>query len=328
MVRSRMTTSLGAQWSVTMFSFTNDIVRGREDDAVRSVATHDLARTVEFDGPQHFASLPNLSPPEIDSFRRRLLELDLMPTQLGIYDDAWLSPTRRGSPDERVASLERQIRSAHRLGFQAVKIAWGKELPLLARLRPCLEDTGLMLTQEAQGSLDPDSPDVLERIEFVSRHPDSFAFVFDLSACMTALPVTFVDELARLGVDPLVIQTLGAWGQAPDQELRERVLAAITPEARTADFMAKVMMPFGRFGHTTVAQWRDVLRHTATVHLKFWDLDDEAGALSTPVAELLDLLDELEYAGPLTSEWGGHEWLDQDAVAMTRGHRALCEAAR
>jgi hypothetical protein len=68
------------------------------------------------------------------------------------------------------------------------------------------------------------------------------------------------------------------------------------------------------------------------VHLKFWDLDDTDGRVSRPIADIGGALRRTGFSGSLTSEWGGHEWLDEDPTTMTRAHldlarRALAEAS-
>lgn len=63
------------------------------------------------------------------------------------------------------------------------------------------------------------------------------------------------------------------------------------------------------------------------MHLKFWDLDDESERVSRPIRELAGALAATGFTGTLASEWGGHEWLDDDPTEITRGHLALARSA-
>lgn len=321
---------LNDQWAVAMFSFTTDIVRGEGPDALRTAVGSGLSRRFEFDGFQHFGTLPDVTDAEAEAFRSDIADMGVTLTEMGIYDDLWRDPARKASVDERVAYLARQIRSAQRLGFGAVKLMWGVDLEILNRLRPCLEDTGLILNQEAQGSLHPDSPDVAERMAFTLKHPDSFGFVFDLSACMYGLPVTYIEELHRLRVPDDAIRLLAQeWADDRSGSLRDRALA-LSGDELTHEARLRLMMPFGRFGNSRVTEWRDFLPQVNVVHLKYWDLNDEDDLVSTPTRELAAELTRIGYSGPLTSEWGGHEWLDGgsfDGITMTRHHRLLCQNA-
>ena len=71
----------------------------------------------------------------------------------------------------------------------------------------------------------------------------------------------------------------------------------------------------------------DVLPWVGAFHLKFWDLEDSDGRVSAPIRDLGALLRGTEFAGTLCSEWGGHEWLDDDPTTITRNHLALARRA-
>lgn len=321
------------QWAVTMFSFTTEIVRGdlSPQDLLLGAREAGLAELFEIDGFQHFATFPDVSEDEADQFRSDIDRLGIRLTELGIYDDFYIDPRRRADVADRVSYLEPQIESAGRLGFPAVKIMWGVDLDVLDGLRPCLDRVGIPLYQEAQGALRADAPDVERRVEFARRHPGLFGFVFDLSACMYGAPVTYLEELRRLGVPGDVVRLIAEeWPSDRDGAIRNRVLAltdeiGLSPAARL-----RLMMPFGRFGNSRVSEFRDFFRLASVIHLKFWDLCDEDGMVSAPIGELCRELGRIGFTGPITSEWGGHEWLEGpgfDAITMTRGHRSLCEAA-
>ena len=64
-------------------------------------------------------------------------------------------------------------------------------------------------------------------------------------------------------------------------------------------------------------------------HLKFWDLDDADGRVSRPIRDLGGGARGTGFTGTLCSEWGGHEWLDDDPTDMTRAPpRALAARAQ
>ena len=52
-----------------------------------------------------------------------------------------------------------------------------------------------------------------------------------------------------------------------------------------------------------------------------------SGRVSQPLHDLGSLLRGTGFTGTLTSEWGGHEWLQDDPTEMTRSHLALAGAA-
>lgn len=320
------------QWAMTMFSFTTQIVNGARSpqQLLADARRAGLAELFEIDGFQHFSTFPDVGVAEADEFRDDVRRLGIRLTELGIYDDLYLDPLRMADISQRVSYLERQIESAHRLGFPAVKIMWGVDLKVLDGVRPCLERLGIPLYQEAQGALRAESADVERRVDFAQRHPAAYGFVFDLSACMYGLPVTYVEELRRHGVPEGAVRIIEeAWPYEFGDDLRDRVLAATDPAALSATARLRLMMPFGRFGNSRVSEWREFLGLVDVVHLKFWDLVDDDGIISAPMRELAQELERSGFAGPITSEWGGHEWLDGegfDPVTMTRGHQSLYQA--
>jgi hypothetical protein len=63
------------------------------------------------------------------------------------------------------------------------------------------------------------------------------------------------------------------------------------------------------------------------IHLKFWDLEDADGRVSAPLRSVGAELARAGFSGTLCSEWGGHEWLDDDPTEITRAHLALARSA-
>ncbi|MGN6220874.1 MAG: hypothetical protein ACTHNQ_15340 [Microbacterium sp.] len=314
---------------MAMFSFTPSIVDGARRpqqilvDAVRGGA----ASGVGLDGFQHFVTFPDVSDEEAVAFRADVERLGIFVTELGLYDDVFVQPGRRATIAERAGHLERQIRSAVKLGFARVKLGWGTDFELLDQLAPCLRSTGVTLLEEAQGPLRAGTDDYERRLAYAAAHADHFGFVFDLSASMADLPVTFIEELHRLALPPEVIRLLAdEWAEDRSGSLRDRVTAITSSLDLGADERLRLMTPFTRFGNATVSDFRDLFAHLGGVHVKFWDLSDDDGRVSRPIADLARELDRVGYQGSITSEWGGHAWLDSlthDSLRMVRAHRAL-----
>jgi hypothetical protein len=82
-------------------------------------------------------------------------------------------------------------------------------------------------------------------------------------------------------------------------------------------------------GHAHPTDYDEYLPYIECVHLKYWELVDSEGEISTPTKALIDFLRRKNYTGFYISEYGGHEWASVDeisALEMTAGHRALVEA--
>ena len=323
--------AVDAEWAVTLFSFTPQIVAAERtpDEVLADVVAAGLGSTIEVDAPQHFRSYPSLDGADTEAFAALVSRLGVRLSLLGVYDDAGLRSDRPFTLEESADYVGRQIEAAAAMGFAGARIAFGVRPELLERLAEHAEAHGITVLQEAQGNLRPDSPTFERQWDAIDRiGSDLLGFVLDLSACMPALPVTYLDLLEREGVPRDAVGYLaGQWGVAPHDEVRagteerlNRVL--LSPAARDALFMA-----WTRFGSSRVAGWRDALPRVGAVHLKFWDLEDDDRRVSQPLTDLRALLAASSYRGVVTSEWGGHAWLGSDPVEMTRRHRQLYERA-
>jgi hypothetical protein len=79
-----------------------------------------------------------------------------------------------------------------------------------------------------------------------------------------------------------------------------------------------------RFGRSHASVITEVLPWVGAFHLKFWDLDDSDDRVSGPIRDLGAVLRGTGFSGTLCSEWGGHEWLDDDPTEITRDHLSSC----
>ena len=330
---TRDTTLADPNWAVTLFSFTTELVAGADPNAiVETLANGAGIRRIEIDGFQHFAGLPRIGEAEAAEFRDLVGRLDLELTELGIYADLALHRDRLLTVDETVDYLADQVDSAAKLGFPAVKVMFGIDPAIQRGLLPTLERHGIPLYQEVQGPVRVDSPELDRQREFAAQHGIGLlGFVFDSSACMPAVPVTYLEELRSSGVPDSAIRLLEEdWAGDRTGTVRAE-FNRLTAEARVPPSLHPLLaMPFMRFGSSTVAEFGDFLPEISIVHLKFWDLEDADGRVSQPIADLRRELGTIGFDGPITSEWGGHEYLDSDEYTpldMTRRHRALYDDA-
>jgi hypothetical protein len=319
-------------WIVTLFSFTGTLLKARQgpDAILAAVLDAGLSRRLEIDAPQHFRSYPALDGAELDRTREILERYGARLNVLGCYHDASPAPGVFLSYSQSVARLERQIRAARRLGAWGVRVGLGfVPEPVLTALVPVLEANDIVWVEEVQGPCRPDSEQLLRRLDLVEHLASGHVrFLIDLSLCMPRLPTSYVAALHRYGAAPALVDRLQeAWNGA-DHDAVTALLRAELAGSVSTQLASLFVAPLTRFGCGTVADWRWFLPNVAAVHLKYWDLDDSDGAVSTPIRDLRSALADIGFPGTFCSEWGGHEWLpDADPLAMTLGHRRLFDAA-
>jgi hypothetical protein len=282
---------------------------------------------IELEPGQLWRSFPESADTEVDAFRAGLTAAGGSVSIVGASLDDWLSPTRRRDEDERFAFLLPQLRAAHRVGAAGVRLPIGQAgEPLLRRLLPVLAELDLVLYEEIQGQQTPAAPGTAPALEAIARLDDPHVRVLlDISMLMPSLPPTYVELLRRSGVDEALLSRLGtdwrdpATNGAVIDALRS---GGVPPQVHTA-FMNLLV----RFGRSRASDLRGILPLIGAVHLKFWDLDDTDERVSGPIRDIAAELAAGGFSGTLCSEWGGHEWLDDDAADMTRRHLALAGQA-
>jgi hypothetical protein len=326
-----MSTVLNPAWTLaaSAFNWTPDVVRAeRTAEAIAiAVVANGIAGTIEVEPGQTMRSFPLPSSEEVDSLRQGLEAVGGSVSIVGgSLDDVDAHGARR-TEDEREAFLLPQLHAAQRLGAVGIRLPIGQAGPeLLRRVLPQLHELDLVLFEEIQGQQTPDSPGATPALDEIARIDDPHVRVLvDISMLMPALPTSYLNELARGGVPADLLARLSTEWRAPE------TAGAVVDLLRSGQVPPPIhtlyMDMLVRFGRSEASVLREILPLVGAFHLKFWDLDDEDGRVSRPIADLGTELAKTDFAGTLCSEWGGHEWLEDDATDMTRRHLALAREA-
>lgn len=314
--------------AASAFNWTPEVIRAERStaDIVVGIVTSGVSRVVEVEPGQLWRSFPSTPAAEAVALRDRIAAAGGRVDVVGASLDDWLGPTRRRDDDERFAFLLPQLRTAHELGAEGVRLPIGQAgRALLRRLQPVLHELGLTLYEELQGQQTPDSPSTARAIDDIAALDDTrIRLLVDTSMLMPALPVTYLAALAPNVPDALLARLTDAW---LEPETLDAVVAQLRSGAVPATAHALYMDLLVRFGRSPVEVLRGILPLVGRSHLKFWDLDDADGRVSQPLRDLGALLRESGFAGTLCSEWGGHEWLDADPAELTRAHLALARTS-
>lgn len=330
-LRAERETTWSPEWNLgaSAFNWTPEVIRAERaaTDIAVGIVEDGVATTIEIEPGQLWRSFPAISDAEVDAFRSRLEAAGGAVSILGGSLDDWALPARRRTDEERAEFLVPQLRAAARLGAAGVRVPFGQAgAELLRRVQPVLAELDVVLYEEIQGQQTLDVPTNAENLALLESLDDPHVRVLiDISMLMPSLPPSYLEELRAAGVNEALVDRLADEWRAP--ETHDAVVAALrggdVPPAVHTLFMDLLV----RFGRSTVADLEPLLPLTAGVHLKFWDLDDTDGRVSQPIADIGAALRRAGFAGSLTSEWGGHEWLADDPAAMTRAHLSLARRA-
>jgi hypothetical protein len=316
-------TTLPVGWTLgaSSFNWTWDVVRARRSaqDIAAAIPAGVGVEVIELEAGQVFRSFPEPAPDEVDALRDAVSAGGGRVSIVGASIDDFVSPSERRTEDERLAFLEPQLRAARRVGARGFRLPFGQTgRPLLKRLQPLLHELDLTLYEEIQGQQSLSDPRVESIAELADEH---IRLLVDTSMFMPALPPSYLERLRRGGVpDALVDQLSDSW---PDPHTHTAVLDFLRSENVPNGVRTLYMNLLVRFGRAEVTELRDVMGLVGGFHLKFWDLDDADSRVTAPIRELGALLADKGFRGTLTSEWGGHEWLDEDPTTTTRQHLEL-----
>jgi hypothetical protein len=315
--------------SASAFNWTPEVIRAERaatDIAVGIVADR-IAPVIEVELGQLWRSFPVPTDAEAEALREALAARGGRVSIVGASIDDWAPGARRRSDEERLAFLLPQLRAARRLGADGVRLPIGQAGPeLLHRLLPHLHELELVLFEEAQGPQSPAEPAHAAAYDAIATLDDPrVRLLIDISMLMPALPTSYLERLAAGGVAGELVRALTvSWR---DQRTRDAVVGLLRSGAVPPQVHTLYMNLLVRFGRSEAADLREILPLVGAFHLKFWDLDDGGGKVSQPIRDLGAELAQQGFTGTFTSEWGGHEWLDDDPAEMTRAHLELARAA-
>jgi hypothetical protein len=315
--------------SASAFNWTPEMIAGERDaaDIAIGIVEAGVADEIEVEPGQLWRSFPGRSEADAAALGAGLTAAGGRISILGASIDEWSPQGTRRTDDERFEFLLPQIEIAHQLGARGVRLPIGQAgRPLIERVLPILQETGLTLFEEIQGPQTPGSPQAGDAIDgIVSIDDPHVRLLVDISMFMPAVPESYLGHLEAAGVPAELIDTLRhRWRDPATVDAIVGVLRSGGVPASVHTLFMDMLVRFGRSEATVIA---DVLPWVGAFHLKFWDLDDFDDRVSGPIRDVAGLLAGTSFHGTLCSEWGGHEWLDDDPMTMTRNHLALARRA-
>lgn len=326
-----METLLPSGWTMaaSAFNWTPEIIASERTSAeiVTGIAKAGIATVVELEPGLLWRTFPAPQDQEVGAFRSAMEAAGGSVSIVGCSLDDYLTTTARRTTALRLEFLVPQLKAAHRVGAAGVRLPIGQAGPELLKLvQPLLHDLDLVLFEEIQGQQHPRNPQVLPALDHIaSLDDDRIRVLVDISMLMPALPVTYLEELAKAGVAADLLARLETdW---KDPATHDAVVTALRSDVVPPAIHTLFMNLMIRFGRSDASELKGILPLVGAFHLKFWDLQDTDGRVSRPLQQLGRLLGEEGFAGTLTSEWGGHEWLQDDPTVMTRRHLKLAKDA-
>lgn len=304
---------------ITLYSATNEWVTRRYDleSLLAAVAERGIGPGVEIVGFQSIPTFPDVPEDFVRDWDRLLTKYDLVPTCLGSNIDVAQRTDRLLSDDEMMASLERQLDTAHRLGFGVVRIQIGANERVIEKVTPTAEKRDIKLGMELHAPEGARTPAILKvRAAYDRIGSPCLGFIPDFSATMRAVPPGELDQLASLGLAQEWIDRLIAeWeGTGAPFERFGRFAAAAAADGVPQPAIDAATMVFTMFGREPVESWRDIADQIVHVHGKCYGFDESGNEPSIDYPAIINLLADVDYRGWISTEWEGHVFMGPGTV--------------
>jgi hypothetical protein len=320
-------------WSVTMFSFSNEILarKNKPIEILESLVDSGLTKFVEIDGPQFFRNYPNPSAAEVGQVNELLSGRGVGVSLLGAYMDRAFGHGIMATRQQLMAQIDAQLALGAKLGAKALRIqADAIRDDELDEVLELIEKHGVPLLLELQGSGSPTSPIATHAIAQIKASGGKLGLLLDASLFMMSFPPTFLKLLTKIGVSQEQQTLLETnWKSMSSGEFRGWLISAIESGDLPGSIRSQMPTLLSRFGCGKVSDWAEHADLIHSVHLKYWDGEDGQGELSQVAKQIVELLPE-SFEGNICSEWGGHEWHTLEelpGLEITRQHRLAVAGA-
>jgi len=277
------------------------------DDCIAHAASLG-AKGIEVVSEQSFTGFPNVSQEQVDGWFASLERHGAYAQCHDMFLDIKLYKDRKLSFDEMVASLQRDLRFAKRLGCRNVRVIVNTPPEVVVACVPLAEELDVRMGIEVHSPFHFDHPWILRYTELTrATGSDHVGYVPDMGMYLKSYPPVFRERFLRNGATPKIVEFI-------EQAYAARVLP---------DY---VIMDVRKLGGTAVdIQMAESLRHNIwsnprrmlefmpwifNIHAKFYEIDDSGREPSIPYDEIVAVLLEGGYDGHLSSEYEGQRHIE------------------
>ena len=313
----------------TLYSLTNEFhsLQYGFDELVAEVATRRIGPGLEVVGFQSIRGFPIITKEFEYSFKALIEKQGLTPSCLGINADVKIRRDRAMTFDESVEYHQAQILAAATLGFPVVRCQFPAGPEVMRRLAPFAEKNRVKLGLEVHAPATLNSEPILPFREMYEKVNSPFlGFVPDFGSTARAIPPTVINSYLDDGVAQSAIDlALTHW--ASDGEAGAR-MQGFEDAARAAGLsealIVQLSLVFVLFGKLEPEAWAEIMPQVVHIHGKFFDFDDQGQEIAVDYPRVLKVFLDGGYDGFMSSEYEGHIFSDEPALAKIEKHHALC----
>lgn len=266
------------------------------------------ARGIEVVSEQSFTHFPDVPQAEVDGFFASLERHGAYAQCHDMFLDTKLYKHRKLNFDEMVASMQRDLRFAHRLGCKTMRIIVNTPPEVVVACVPLAEELDIRMGIEVHSPFHFDHPWILRYTELTrATGSDHVGYIPDMGMYIKDYPPVFRDRFLRMGATSRIVDFILEAHKA--RVLPDYVIMDIRKmDANPVDIgMAETLR------HNIWSNPRRMLEFMPWIfhiHAKFYEIDDSGREPSIPYDEIIPVLIEGGYSGHLSSEYEGQRHIE------------------
>lgn len=329
-----MRTTHSIKRGATLYCFQEQYYFGKYDleDCIAALA--DMGgEGVEIIPDQMIASFPHVSDAFIDQWKGWMDQYDVTPTCMDDFVESALYIHKEVDEDELLQRFKKSVNLAKRLGCKVIREQFALRedsklmtLSLLEKCFPYAEEAGVSIGLEVHAPNYIDNPQIEGYLEMILKKNSPYlGLIPDFSIFCHDIYKRFDEYFLRHGVRDKIIDTThycyrNNLGEAYTLgELENLALSDLEKQYISLMFVfhkntkPETMKPFSKYIHHC--------------HAKFQCMTEDCKDEALDMAQIVDVLKEMDFHGCISSEYEGNRWVHDDhiddCVEQVRRHQIL-----
>jgi sugar phosphate isomerase/epimerase len=313
----------------SLYSFQEELFLGQMsvEDCVAFGATIG-AHGVELLPEQNMADFPNISDAQVGAWHDMLAKYGAEPTCYDMFLDTKIRKDRIMSDEEQVASITRDVKLAHRLGFKNMRVLVFVRPDILEKCVPVAEQYDVHLGVEVHAPWHLEHAWILRTVDIADRlRTKHLGILPDMGIFMKHYPPEFRDRFLRQGATPHIVDFI-------IEQHEQKVMAeytiyevAVKMKGNKADIAMAETLRHAPYANPK--RIKDYIPYFHHIQAKFYGMDAQNRDPSIAYDEVIPELIKAGWNGCLSSEYEGNRWIqdvqDVDSREQVRRQHAMFE---
>ncbi|MBC5766748.1 sugar phosphate isomerase/epimerase family protein [Ramlibacter albus] len=266
------------------------------------------ARGIEVLPEQSFTGFPDIPQAQVDAWFASLERHGAYPVCHDMFLDTKLHKDRKLTFDEMVASLQRDLKVAKRLGCNVLRVIVNTPPEVVVACVPLAEQLDTRMGIEVHSPFHFDHPWILRYTELTrATGSDHVGYIPDMGMYCKHYPPVFRDRFLRTGATPKIAEYI------VDAFEHRMLTDYLLMDVRKMGANAVDLAMAETTRHNIWSNPKRMLEFMPWIfhiHAKFYEIDEAGVEPSIPYDEIIAVLAEGGFRGHLSSEYEGQRHIE------------------